>query len=202
MTHPVYGSHEPATAKPDLPNSIHHLYVALGLQEHEIGYPIVAEASQAIGKRKVLTPSLWQLSTSFGIDDAFKTLNISMMDRRIDSYSSLLVFNPISGQAKWHLRQPLSDLVSAHWTYQNNVFISFSLMESSQNHKPIIQCITRLGIWAPLSKSTWYLSTAFSSKHVFQSLLSLLDVGDQLCVFDSKGQLAIWHNRKHILETA
>lgn len=207
MKHPVQDSHESATTTSHLregiynsPDGIHNLYVALGLQEHEIGYPIVAQTTQSIGERRLLTPSLWQLTTSYPIEEAFKTLNASMMDRRIDSYSSLLIFDPISGQARWHLRQPLSDLMHAHWGYLNNVLISFSLLESSHNHKQLIQCITQLGIWAPLSKSTWYLSTSYSSKHVFQSLLSLLYAGDQLCVFDSQGQLAIWHNRKHIKE--
>ena len=72
--------------------------------------------------------------------------------------------------------------------------VDLALQVWRKKHQQLIHCITQLGIWAPLSKNTWYVSTSISSKHVFQSLLNLLDVGDQLCVFDSCGQLAIWQD--------
>ena len=194
MMHPVNGSSEHATAYLKNYPKFNSLYVALGLQIQDAGYHIVADAAESIGKRMALTPSLWHVLTGYGLDDAFKEINTSMLDRRIDSYSSLLVINPTSGHAKWHLRQPLSDLITAHWAYEHNIFVSFSLAGSDLKYQHLIQCITKLGIWAPLSKDMWYLSTPASSKNVFQALLSVLDIGDQLCVFDSRGQIASWHN--------
>ena len=178
----------------------HNLYVVLGLLEEELGYSVVAQAIRSQGKRKVLTPSLWQLTTTHGLNHLFKALNASMLDRRVDSNGSLFVLDPRSGKAKWHLGQPLSDLITAHWAFQNNIFVSFSLGNPSQNQKPFFYSLTQLGIWAPLSKTTWYLSTIHSSKHVFQSLLSLLNTGDQLCVFDNHGQLALWYNGTYLNE--
>ena len=114
------------------------------------------------------------MATPLSMGDVFKQINTTMLDRRINSYSSLLVLDPSAGQARWHLRQPLSDLIASHWGYQHNVLISFSLAEvnktSDAPHRhALIECITKLGIWAPLSKSVWYLSSPQSSKHIFQS---------------------------------
>ena len=194
MTHAVHSPNEFTNANFATSNNLHSLYVTLGLDEQEAGYSIVAQATDSLGERTLVTPTLWQVKTPKNLDCAFKEINTSMLDRRIDSYSSLLVLDPTTKEARWHLRQPLSDLLSAYWSYQNNVFISFSLSNISQKQQHIIQCITELGIWAPLSKTIWYLSTTVSSKKVFQSLLNVLDPGDQLCVFDSHGQLALWQD--------
>lgn len=194
MMHAVHGSNAFSQTNLNTSNTLHSLYITLGLDEQEAGYRIVAQATDSLGERTQVTPSLWQVKTLKDLDCAFKEINTSMLDRRIDSYSSLLVLDPTTREARWHLRQPLSDLLSAYWDYQNNVFISFSLSNTPNKQKQLIQCITELGIWAPLSKTIWYLSTTTSSKKVFQSLLNVLDAGDQLCVFDSHGQLALWQD--------
>ena len=115
-----------------------------------------------------------------------------MMDRRIDSGAGLLVLDPITRKAKWHLRQPLSDLIKSHWSFQNNLFISFSLEDPSSNQQYVLERITKLGTWAPISKSTWYVSSAVSSKDALYYLLGGLGSGDKLCVFDSAGNQAVW----------
>ena len=194
MLHTDQGPKGSAIANSTNTTPLNSLYVAVGLQEQDVGYPIVVHATETFGERKPLTHSLWKVRTQLDVDIAFKEINTSMLDRRIDSHSSLLVFDSASGKAKWHVRQPLSDLISAYWNYQNNVFISFSLDQPSLNLKQLIQCITKAGIWAPLSKNLWYLSTNMPSKRLFQSLLDPLGIGDQLCVFDSRGQLAIWND--------
>lgn len=198
MLHTDQGPKGSAIANPVESTKLNSLYVAVGLQEQDVGYPLVVGATESFGERKPLTNSLWKVITHYDLDIAFKEINTSMLDRRIDSYSSLLVFDSVSGKAKWHLRQPLSDLISAYWNYQNNVFISFSLDHPSTNLKQLIQRITKEGIWAPLSKNLWYLSTNTPSKLLFQSLLNPLEIGDQLCVFDSRGQLAIWNDSARI----
>ena len=170
------------------------LYVAIGLDEEEAGYPIVSQAADRLGDRIALTSSLWHITTQLSLQDAFREINSSMVDRRIENHTSLLVVDPVSNYSKWHLRQPLSDLMCAHWNFENNLFISFALHDVPQKRNPLFQCLTGLGTWAPLSRTIWYLSTSHSSKDVFQQLLHTIDTGDQLCVFDSQGHLAIWQD--------
>ena len=95
---------------------------------------------------------------------------------------------------KWHLRQPLSDLLDAHWGYQNNIFISFSLKAAEKNQQihPINR-IAQIGPWAPISRTTWYVSSSISTKDAFHYMLHGLESGDQaMYVFDSQGNQAVW----------
>ncbi len=178
----------PSLTLPDPSN----LYVAVGLEEPDPGFQSVARAVEALGVCTPIDPSLWHVQTKYMLEEVFRQLNTSMMDRRIDSDSGLLVLDPNTGQAKWHLKQPLSDLIQAHWAYENNLFISFSLKHREQNHRDLIDLITRLGIWAPISKSTWYVSSEHTVKDAFPWLTAPLMPGDQLCLFDNTGSLAIW----------
>ena len=176
------------------------LYVALDLVESDAGYPIIRTVLENLGASIRITPTLWHVEGPYSLQHVFKTINTSMLDRRIDSDCSLLVLDPKLEQARWHLRQPLSDLMRAHWDYQQNVFISFQLAGKAPNWQTFMECITRLGIWAPLNKTIWYLSTPYSSKEVFQSLLDMLNSGDHLCIYDSSGNLATWHDGSYSLE--
>ena len=180
------------------PLQLNSLYIAIGLEEEDVGYPVVSQATDELGDRIALTSSLWHVSTRVSLHDAFRTINSSMLDRRIDYKTSLVILNPSDNHSKWHLRQPLSDLMYAHWDFENNIFISFALHDTLKKQKPLVHCLTGLGTWAPLSRTVWYLSTAYSSKEVFQKLLYTIGPGDQLCVLDSKGHLAIWQDGKSI----
>lgn len=168
------------------------LYVAMELQEVDPGYRAVSPSIEALGQATPLGTALWQLSTALSLQEAFKRLNGSMMDRRIGAGAGLLVLDPLARHARWHLRQPLSDLIRAQWDYQNNLFISFSLAEETRNRQALLTHMTRLGIWAPISKTTWYVSSPVSSKDAFRYLLTTLESGDRLCVFDSAGNQAVW----------
>lgn len=168
------------------------LYVALGLQEKDPGYKAVLPVIESLGQSVYLGTALWYLHSSQSMQESFRRINTSMMDRRIDSSAGLLVLDPTSRFAKWHLRQPLSDLIEAHWSYQNNLFISFSLLNPSRNQQHVLERITKLGTWAPISKTTWYISSSVSSKDAFYFMLGGLESGDKLCVFDSAGNQAIW----------
>lgn len=168
------------------------LYVALGLQEKDPGYKTVRPVIESLGPSVYLGTALWHLRSKQGLKGSFQLINQSMMDRRIDSRAGLLVLNPSTRFAKWHLRQPLSDLLDAQWTYQNNIFISFSLQDPESNLQPVLDRITKLGAWAPISKTTWYISSSYSSKEAFYYMLGVLKSGDKLCVFDSTGNQAVW----------
>lgn len=168
------------------------LYVALGLQEKDPGYKTVLPVIESLGPSVYLGTALWHLRSSQDLQESFRVINTSMMDRRIDSTAGLLVLDPVARYAKWHLRQPLSDLLAAQWTYQNNIFISFSLDQPDKNQQKVLEHITKLGTWAPISKSTWYISASISSKDAFYYMLGALESGDKLCVFDSTGNQAVW----------
>ena len=168
------------------------LYVALGLQEKDPGYKAVCPVIESLGPSVALGTALWHLRSKQDLQESFRRINLSMMDRRIDSTAGLLVVDPAARFAKWHLRQPLSDLLDAQWTYQNNVFISFSLYQPENNQQKVLDRITQLGTWAPISKTTWYVSSSISSKDAFYFMLGALESGDKLCVFDSTGNQAVW----------
>lgn len=166
------------------------LYVAIGLQESDPGYAVVSSAVESLGESVQLGPAIWHVKAIHTLQEAFRHINNCMMDRRIDGEASLLIIDPGSESASWHLRQPLSDLLRAQWGYQNNLFISFPWNEGSS--RAIVDCITELGPWAPISKTTWYVSTPYSSKEAFHYVLGQTEGVDQFCVLDSLGNLAIW----------
>ena len=168
------------------------LYVALGLQEKDPGYKTVRPVIESLGPVVPLGTALWHLRSKQDLKESFRLINTSMMDRRIDSSAGLLVLDPVNRFAKWHLKQPLSDLLDAQWTYQNNIFISFSLQKPGKNQQQILERITQLGTWAPISKTTWYVSASISSKEAFYYMLGALETGDKICVFDSTGNQAVW----------
>jgi len=168
------------------------LYVSLGLQEKDPGYLDVTPTIESLGQITPLSSALWYLVSPHDIQEAFQAINTSMMNPRIDSSAGLLLLDPATGYAKWHLRQPLSDLLDAHWGYQNNIFISFSLKAAEKNQQMILNRIAQIGPWAPISRTTWYVSSSISTKDAFHYMLHDLEGGDRLCVFDSQGNQAVW----------
>ncbi|MEM8487881.1 MAG: hypothetical protein AAF564_20185 [Bacteroidota bacterium] len=170
----------------------HCLYLALGIQESEPGFSVVSAVIGELGKTQKIGASFWKINSRFASDEAFKQINASMVDRRIDSSAALMLLDPANGSAKWHLQQPMADLINTYWDYQNNLFISFSLQDAGQNRQAFFERLMHLGIWAPLSKTIWYLSSAFSSNDAFHYLVSALKGGEGLSVLDSKGNIAFW----------
>ena len=191
-------SHTPIVMNTGSTHQPDGLYVAIGLEEEDAGYPVIVQATDTLGDGTLLAPSLWYVKTKHTLDEAFLHMNTSMLDRRIDGHTSLVVLDPYAKHAKWHLRQPLSDLLCAHWHFEHNVFIAFTLRDPKRRQNRLVQCITGLGVWAPISRTMWYLSTTCSSKDVFQRLLSAVEEGDHLCVFDSAGNVATWQEGIHL----
>lgn len=170
----------------------HCLYLALGIQESEPGFPVVSPVIGGLGKTQKIGASFWKIHTSFASDEAFKQINASMVDRRIDSSATLMLLDPANGSAKWHLQQPMADLINTYWEYQNNLFVSFSLNDAGQGRQAFFERLMHLGIWAPLSKTIWYISSAFSSNDAFHYLVGEIKSGEGISVLDSKGNIAFW----------
>lgn len=169
-----------------------YLYVALDIEEGDPGFAIVSLAISALGRALQMGASFWQIESIHSAEEAFMQINTSMLDRRIDGSATLMLLDPSSGQARWHLRQPLSDLIKSYWAYQNNLFVSFSLQEGKENRRSFFDRMTRLGMWAPVSKSIWYISTAYTAKDAFHYLIGSLEDGDRLTLLNSQGDIAFW----------
>lgn len=170
------------------------LFVALGLGSHEPGHRRVAEAVQALGNWTPYHESLWRVNSQHDLDKSFKQINSSMIDRRIDGTAGLLVLDPNEGYVKWHLRRDISDVLRGCWHMSNNIFIAFTLENPAANYQHIVSDIRALGIAAPIGKSIWYTSASYSSKEVFRILISSMGAGDELMVFDHRGNIALWHD--------
>lgn len=168
-----------------------NLYVTIGIPESDPGFSVIKSTLGSFDHTVRIGACLWQIQTAQSLDQVFQTFNANMVDRRIDSSASLLLLDPANSLAKWHLRQPLSDLIASQWSYQNNLLISFSLGEGGANAK-LYERITQLGIWAPLSKTVWYVSSPNTSQDAFHYLLGGLSKGDSLSILDGNGNVALW----------
>ena len=178
-----------------------YLYVALDIQDTDPGFAIVSPAISALGQALKIGASFWQIKSTYSAEEAFKQINASMLDRRIDSGATLMLLDPQSGQARWHLRQPLSDLIKSYWEYQQNLFVSFSLQDGNEHGRPFFDRMTRLGMWAPVSKTIWYISTAYTTKDAFHYLIGSLENGDRLALLNSQGDIAFWQEGSKIDQT-
>lgn len=168
------------------------LFVTLCIPESDPGFTVVQAALYSFDHVNRVGAGLWQISTNKSTEQVFEIFNTNMVDRRIDSGASLFLLNPTTGEAKWHLQQPLSDLIASHWNFQNNLLISFSLNQEFDTSSALYERITKLGIWAPLGKTVWYVSSPNSTQDAFHYLASVLTNGDSLSILDGKGTLAFW----------
>ncbi len=170
------------------------LFVAVGLGAHEPGHMRVAETVQSLGNWTPYHESLWRVNSQHDLDKSFKQINSSMIDRRIDGTAGLLMIDPNEGYVKWHLRRDISDVLRGCWHINNNIFIAFTLENPALNYEHIVSDIQTLGFSAPIGKSIWYSSASYTSKEVFRILISSMDSGDELMVFDHRGNIALWHD--------
>ncbi len=195
-------------------------YIVLGIEEADPGFSAVFNALQTLGDPKPAGAAFWQLYTPHSFEDVFKTINTSMLDRRIDSSASLLLLAPALGQARWHLRQPLADLIRGQWQFQNNLLVSFQRAQSSiKNPNPVqisgngaprqvtsdtqptpynhalLERMMQLGNWAPISKNLWYISTSSSTRDAFYFLTATLEQEERISILDGDGNVAYWQQK-------
>ena len=170
------------------------LFVAIGLDEGEPGHMRIAETVQSLGPWTPYHESLWRVNSAHSLDQAFKQINTSMIDRRIDGTAGLLMLDTSQGHVRCHLRRPVADVLKGCWDLRNNLFISFTLQNPNANYERVVGDVQALGTSAPIGKSIWYTSSAYSSKEAFRILISSMDSGDELMVFDERGNMALWHD--------
>ena len=171
------------------------VYVALGLHAQDPGYELVADSLPELGLCTKLHESLWMIHAKQSLDQVFKQINTSMIDRRIGSSSGLLAMDPHSTRTKWYFSRYISTVLDLHWNQRNDFFIAFKLRDPRVNFKPLYYDIKALGASTPISRSLWYVNSVYSSREVFQLLIGRMEAGDQLCILDSTGNVATWEDR-------
>ncbi len=194
--HPIYRiqQHMASLAPPKSEVERTSLFVAIGLDANEPGHRRIAETVQSLGPATPYHESLWRVNSLHGLDKAFKQVNTSMIDRRIDGTAGLLMIDPNAGYVKWHLRRPIADMIKGCWHQDNNLFISFTLQNPAANYDRVMADVQALGFSAPIGKFIWYSSSNYTSKEAFRILISSMDAGDELVVFDERGNMALWHD--------
>ena len=165
------------------------LFIALGLQPGEPGYDFVMRHVEELGDVAHFNEGLMYVETSHKIDKAFKLLNECLTDPRMDCDTPLVVLDPKSMRAKWYLSLQVSGVLNANWRRRNNLFVCH---KAGQDPNTLVPYIQALGVAAPISKTTWYVSCAYSPTEAFKILSSFMDAGDRLTVFDAMGRVKSW----------
>ena len=76
----------------------------------------------------------------------------------------------------------------------NNLFISYDLNTPGQKYDNVAEAIKKLGNWAKVQKSLWYVKTAISSEEALRRVWAMMDSNDSLIVVDVTNKSAVWHN--------
>lgn len=75
----------------------------------------------------------------------------------------------------------------------NNLFISYDLMTPGQNYEAVTAAIKRLGSWAKVHYSLWYVSTAHTANQAAEIVRRAQDANDKLIVVDATNNNAAWY---------
>jgi hypothetical protein len=76
----------------------------------------------------------------------------------------------------------------------NNLFISYDLHQPGQNYDTIIAEIKKLGGWAKVHYSLWYVNSTSSASEASTQLWKVMDANDRLIVIDATNNAASWQN--------
>ena len=176
-------------------SGLNTVFVALGLHGQDPGYELVTDSFHKLGTCTPLHESLWMIHAKESLDQVFKKINTSMIDRRIGSSSGLLAMDPHTTRTKWYFSKYIATVLDLHWNQRNDYFIAFKLRDPRINFEPLYYDIKALGASTPISRSLWYVNSVYSPREVFQLLIGRMEAGDQLCILDSGGNVATWEDR-------
>lgn len=79
-------------------------------------------------------------------------------------------------------------------TGMNNLFISYDLNTPGQKYDQVGEAIKKLGSWAKVQKSFWYVNTSISRQEALRRVWAVMDSNDSLIVVDVTNKDAVWHN--------
>lgn len=74
----------------------------------------------------------------------------------------------------------------------NNLFISYDLNSPGQDYDSLIEEIKRLGDWAKIQKSFWYVNSTLTASEAVDRLWKKMDRNDSLIVADANHNSAAW----------
>ena len=77
---------------------------------------------------------------------------------------------------------------------QHNLVISYDLLKAGKNYEALYAEIKKLGGWAKVNLSVWFVSSTFTAPQARDALLKVIDGNDKLFVVDSINNEAAWHN--------
>jgi hypothetical protein len=87
----------------------------------------------------------------------------------------------------------------------NNLFISYDLITPGQNYESVTAAIKKLGAWAKVEYSFWYVKSAYTASKAAEIVRAAQDQNDSLIVVDASNNNAVWYGlqpevSKHLKE--
>ena len=76
----------------------------------------------------------------------------------------------------------------------NNLFVSYDLMKADKNYDAVIGAIKKLGSWAKVHYSLWYVRSELNPSDAAKLVWDVMDPNDRLLIVDAKNNVAAWYN--------
>ena len=76
----------------------------------------------------------------------------------------------------------------------NNLFVSYDLIQPGQKYETVIAEIKKLGDWAKVHYSLWYVNSQHSASEAARRVWAVMDANDKLIVIDATNNNAAWYN--------
>lgn len=76
----------------------------------------------------------------------------------------------------------------------NNLHISYDLKNPGQTYNKVIDAIKKMGGWAKIQYSLWYVTTSLTAEQARNILRNVIDGNDSLYIVDATSNEAAWHN--------
>ena len=76
----------------------------------------------------------------------------------------------------------------------NNLLVSYDLHQPGQNYDAVIAEIKKLGGWAKVQYSLWYVKSQLSASDASKQVWAVMDQNDTLIVIDATNNNASWYN--------
>jgi hypothetical protein len=74
----------------------------------------------------------------------------------------------------------------------NNLVISYDLFKKGQNYDALIVEIKKLGSWAHMNLSVWYVDSPLTGNEAAVKLRAVMDANDKLLVVDATNNQISW----------
>jgi len=76
----------------------------------------------------------------------------------------------------------------------HNLIISYDLKKPDKDYAAVIEEIKKLGNWAKIHYSVWYVDSKFTAAQARDLVWTKMDPNDTLFVIDAKANNAAWKN--------